>query len=463
MDSLAAVCTKHSKDWEERLEKRLSDIKIEDIELGKFLVQEVRNENFISKEKDYYQKYILYDHWSHFILRLAYCRSEELRNWFLTHECDLLRFRLTKQTTMGGYLRLSNFMNNEGLNYEKTKTQGIGSGSSGSASSSVDYYKVDWTSVLPLVKSRQIARLENGFAYVSTEQIPHIITDHFRQHLNKTLAIGQKHWSSGGLEDEEQRLVPLLKYFSQQNSETYTSENTQDGTLTAKNIDDMAKTHFPLCISFMYNHWKKEHHMKHFARLAFWRFLKQSGLSMEDCLTIFRNEAQKYPNGQKQFEKEFAYNIRHAYGKEGKRADYTGFSCQKMINENISSGDCHGCPYKYDKENLESLATKLKTLGGLKNTDQIKNVLSLSEKGHYQLACAKQFEYRFSSVKSDIVDIEDIASGILSPNQYFDKAVKLVKGEIGKSKEEVERVKNEKLRIVWGVFERNRTDHVYFY
>ena len=52
-------------------------------------------------------------------------------------------------------------------------------------------------------------------------------------------------------------------------------------------------------------------------------FLKGIGLTMEESLTFWKQEfVKKKDIDADKFEKNYAYNIRHSYGCEGKRQDY---------------------------------------------------------------------------------------------------------------------------------------------
>lgn len=58
-------------------------------------------------------------------------------------------------------------------------------------------------------------------------------------------------------------------------------------------------------------------------------FLKGFGLPMEEALLFWRQEFSPRIDSET-FDKQYAYNIRFNYGKEGKRADYTPHSCMKV-------------------------------------------------------------------------------------------------------------------------------------
>ena len=80
----------------------------------------------------------------------------------------------------------------------------------------------------------------------------------------------------------------------------------------------------------LYDSLKQNHHLKHFGRLQLGLFFKGIGLTLEDSLKLWKNEFTKKMPLEK-FVKSYAYNIKHHYGKEGKRCDYTPFSCFSII------------------------------------------------------------------------------------------------------------------------------------
>jgi DNA primase large subunit len=81
------------------------------------------------------------------------------------------------------------------------------------------------------------------------------------------------------------------------------------------------------------------------------------GLSLEDALQFWEREFTKIMSTDV-FNKQYAYNIRHNYGKEGKRKDYTPYNCQKIImGAPPAAGDRHGCPFRhYDDGHLSRSA-----------------------------------------------------------------------------------------------------------
>lgn len=74
----------------------------------------------------------------------------------------------------------------------------------------------------------------------------------------------------------------------------------------------------------LHNQLRHDHHLKHQGRMQYGLFLKGLGLSMEEAL-LFWQRAFSGKVTEDQFQKNYAYNIRHNYGREGKRTDYTPY------------------------------------------------------------------------------------------------------------------------------------------
>lgn len=154
------------------------------------------------------------DHVSHFLLRLAYCRTEESRRWFISQESDLFRFRFSMENSddIKSFMR-ENKMNFQPVSFKKlTLTQYNASlfisckkisdeekkkillklihaaPFSGNKVDALEYYRVPFTDALDLVRQRKVY-LHAGYAYVPNDELVSIVTAMFRSHLSLAMTV----------------------------------------------------------------------------------------------------------------------------------------------------------------------------------------------------------------------------------------------------------------------------------
>lgn len=378
---------------------------------------------------------------SHFILRAAYCRSEDLRRWFLQQESALFKHRLNiaSQTDNSILATLLHKANNDGVKYERVseadkqslrdKLQAAGS----TASKTVGiaefrdstFYKIPFSQALELVSTRQVY-VHKGYAYVPTHKLVSTITARFRSQVSGSLVRASAAFDDA-IAGDEGRIGPLLKNMNQ----TYTGKDYSQakvvGDINPQNVDELAKRSMPLCMRQLQRGLKQEHKLKHWGRMQYGLFLKGAGLAMEDSLLFFQAEFTRIMNVD-QFQKQYSYNIRHMYGKEGKRKSYTPYNCTKIIMGNPpQSGDHHGCPFRhYDEDHLSALLSSLNINGPDKEA-----ILQHKKTKNYNLACVKHFEVTHpAAVSVPGIQLDGVGN---HPNAWFQASTSYFALKEGKS------------------------------
>lgn len=350
------------------------------------------------------------DHFSHFILRLAYCRTDELRRWFVAHEAELMRFKLS----IASKQEISNFMKINDLRYVDVDEDEMSRLSSqlsavtfGSESSS--FYKVHFTEALDLVRSRRVY-LENGIAYVPDSEMKTLLTSHFKNLLSRNLALTTK--TLPNLEEDDRLVKMLAEMDKRYTGDDYSANNNTD-VVTAEMVRPLSAKSFPMCMKSQQMSMDKDHHLKYKGRLQYGLFLKGIGLSMEEAIRYFRGEFTQSHVSSEKFDKEYVYGIRYNYGKEGKKVNWTPWSCMRIITENVGPGESHGCPYRHsDSDSLRSLLAK----SGIEGED-LEEILKTAKEGHYQKACSMQFKVAHKGQEISTTMTEH-------PNQYYLESVK---------------------------------------
>ncbi|CAG8657314.1 9260_t:CDS:10, partial [Paraglomus brasilianum] len=351
------------------------------------------------------------DHVSHFILRLAYCRSEELRSWFLRYEYILFKLRYLTVAVK----ERQEFLSHQNLTWKtlsrsdrevmKADLQAV------SPHINVDtetFFEVEFEKVLDMVARRSVY-LRGGTAYVPMSDQATLVMDEFKNRLAKALEITAKEFPKL---DEDDRIMPILnnvnRYYL---GNSFANSTKVTGNITAFDVDKLVE-HFPLCMRHLHRKLRDDKHLKHYGRMQYNLFLKGIGLPLEEALVFWRKSFSKYTD--EQFQKNYAYNVRHNYGMEGKRVNYTPYN--KIINNNQPGpGEHHGCPFRHFSE--ESLRVTFASVG-VRNEAYVREIINLVRNKHYQVACTRYYEITRGGERGMMDTIEH-------PNHFFEQSYKL--------------------------------------
>ncbi|SCU85260.1 LAMI_0C10638g1_1 [Lachancea mirantina] len=393
-------------------------------------------DNLEDRKKDYY---------SHFILRLCFCRTKELREKFVRVETALFKIRFNMMTsheqlrfvehlklpdmqfiteeekqelatqlyqTMSPVLQFQLNLTDENQRRQYFKQE--------------RFIKLPFESVMELVGSRQVF-VKRGFAYLpQVQQINHIANE-FATRLEADLLATFQNLPKL---NEDDRLLPVLHHLSSgytvadfQHQEQF--GQSSQGEVTAASVHTHeVKDNFPLCAENLMEALEKNHHLRYQGRQQLSFFLKGIGMGVDEALKFWSDAFTRggYITIDK-FNKEYRYNFRHNYGLEGNRINYKPWDCRTILSKpRPSRGEHHGCPYR--DWNVERLTAKLSQAMNL-TPAQVTSVLDSVRRTEYTVACTKVFEMTHGGQVG--VEIND-QTHIAHPNLYYERSKQLQKG-----------------------------------
>jgi DNA primase large subunit len=287
------------------------------------------------------------DNASHYILLLLCCDDSQMRNWFVKNELILFKIRLLNLKE-----KKENFIKSLNLKLKRANEQEyfeLSQKRSFYTNFPSFFFKVPFEIVTELVKNRQII-INKGFAFLHPDDIDHVVCYYFKKNLISNLTLIER--SKKFMEEEFEYIIPLLNNLKgkcQYNSESWRENRLYNiNNVTHKDVEKLSK-YFPPCMNFLFKKLKQNHHLKYSGRMEFGLFLKCGvGLSMSESLLFWKKAFE--PNiDEYLFQKNYAYNIRHNYGREGSRINYTSYNCHQIqtYSEPKYSDHYHGCPFKH--------------------------------------------------------------------------------------------------------------------
>ena len=364
---------------------------------------------------------------SHFLLALIMVKNDKDMNWFIYQESllyysrlikfrkDYPKYNMYKILSLLG-LKLNLFdenSNNDNIDINKIKFRR-------KHIQNEKIYFINFIDGINLLPSRSYY-LHKGNLYIPEKDLPKLFIRVFQK---KQESILSKIKLNAENIKKDRRIKEIIlsfekekeKFIIKENLKIAKEVNNDHKIKLMKDVDKYSEQCFPLCMCLIERHLNKYSHLMNLGRLQYTLFLKSIGLPVEEAVKFFKKKFEKKTKSE-QFDKQYTYYIRHAYGLEGKRTNYLPFNCDKLLDMNAPIGsECHGCPFK--TKSAEELKTILDECN-LNNQD-IEDILINKKNGAYRMCCVKYWEGKFGTSEDGI--------GI-HPTKYYYSAMKKIKGE----------------------------------
>lgn len=172
-----------------------------------------------------------------------------------------------------------------------------------------------------------------GFFRMDSAVLKSFLIAEFRSHLTEQV---NRLYEKLIMEPDE-RINNLFK-------ELFAENKPADASAFKGTLDN--EKSFPLCIRGIVEHLKTNRHLKYADRQTLCLFFKDIGVPVNETIDYFRKHF--LVNADK-FNREYIYSLRHNYGLEGKRANYTSYTCLKLVGL-VSEPNSFGCPFVKNAE-----------------------------------------------------------------------------------------------------------------
>jgi len=356
---------------------------------------------FLAEKADFMRR----DSISHYALRIAFCKTRDARDWFVRQEQRLfmLRFEALSAEARETYLehagvKCTRFQPQAGItvDYLAKVTAGgkIFDKDGRPPTYEKNFYEMPFQDVTPALISTRKVVLKLGKAFVPASAMKLILAKRFKDLLIASLDVAFQGLPlaladarvGGFLRDVQEYGMQLMV------AKKPSSDEEIGEKMTLGNFEELLTRSFPPCMRRIVEKQRDmKKHLKHAGRLQLRPFLKDCGFTFEESLRWWKQELCRDPTvDPASVEKNYTYDVEHAYGKKGHLQGQNTFGCPKIIQmPGESVGQVHGCCFKQvDPSALRQQLHRWKVSDA--HLVEIEKLITSGK--HYQLACIEYFK-----------------------------------------------------------------------